>query len=223
MDISALITKTIADSPPDEPRRYIGASSIGRKCLRSIWYGFMGEEGEPHPPKTKISFAIGKRLEGLLLDYMEQAGLSIIRPCKENKFLLYQDKEIPLFRGHADALMLPKDEGAVVVEIKTAKSSSFAQFKGRGLRIWQEAYFAQLQAYMGMSGYKRGLMLAVNKDASELHHEWVDYDDIYYHELRAKASVISKCTEPPERINKSPLFIVCSMCNYKRICHANRD
>ena len=223
MDISALITKAIAASPPDEPRRYIGASSIGRKCLRSIWYGFTGAEGEPYPPRTKTTFDIGKRLEGLMLDYMEKAGLVIVRPSPENNFLLFKDKEIPIFKGHTDALLVQKDEPLSVVEIKTAKSSSFAQFKSRGLKLWQETYYAQLQSYMGMSGYRRGLLLAVNKDASDLHHEWVDYDDIYYHELRAKAAVISRCSEPPERINKSPLFIVCSMCNYKRVCHANRD
>ncbi len=220
MDISALIIKTIAETQPDEPRRYIGASGIGKMCARAIWYGFVGAEQQPVTPRLRTSFDIGKRLEGLILDYMEMAGLRVVRPTMENNRLFYQDSEVPLFQGHADAVLIIPGGECAIIEIKTAKSSSFAQFKSRGLRKWNETYFAQIQSYMGMSGYKRGVLVAINKDSSEIHHEWVEYDDIYYHELRCKAAVISVCEEPPEKINRSPLFMVCNMCPYKRICHA---
>jgi len=220
LDISALITKTIAETRPDEPRRYIGASGIGKMCARAIWYGFVGAEQQPIPAGLRASFDIGKRLEGLLLDYMEQAGLNVVRPTEGNDHLFYQDSEIPLFQGHADGILIVPGGEQAIIEIKTAKSSSFSQFKSRGLRKWNETYFAQIQSYMGMSGYKRGVLVAINKDSSEIHHEWVEYDDVYYHELRCKAAVISVCEEPPEKINRSPLFVVCNMCPYKRICHA---
>lgn len=219
MDISQIITKTISESPKDEPRRYIGASGIGKKCNRAIWYGFVGAERESPSPTLRTTFEIGKRLEGLLLDYMEDSQLKIVRPTKENDFLFFQDSEVPLFQGHADALLVLPGSDVCLVEIKTAKSSSFAQFKSKGLRVWQESYYAQLQAYLGMSGYKRGVLLAINKDTSELHHEWVDYDDVYYHELRCKAAVISVCEEPPEKLNANAIFYVCNKCEYRKICH----
>jgi hypothetical protein len=219
MDLSGIITKTIAQTPQDSPRRYIGASGIGKKCNRAIWYSYMGAASEAPPPSLKTSFDIGKRLEGLLLDYMEQAGLHIVHPSIENDFLLLQDDTYPLFQGHADAFLMLPDESPVVVEIKTAKCSSFKQFQNKGLRGWQETYYAQLQSYMGMSGYKRGVLLAVNKDTSELHHEWVKYDDIYYHELKTKARAIMLCEEPPEKINRSPLYFLCNTCSFKRVCH----
>ena len=219
MDLSAIITKTIAESPKDEPRRYIGASGIGKKCNRAIWYGFVGAEREDPSAALKTTFEIGKRLEGLLLDYMESAKLNVVRPNACNKHLFFKDKEIPLFQGHADALLVLPGSMVCIVEIKTAKSSSFTQFKAKGLRAWQESYFAQLQSYLGMSGYKRGVLLAINKDTSELHHEWVDYDDIYYHELRCKAAVISACEEPPEKINSNAIYYICNRCEFRKICH----
>lgn len=219
MDLSGIITKTIAESIPDEPRRYIGASGIGKSCNRAIWYGFVGAEREAPSASLKTTFEIGKRLEGLLLDYMESAKLNIVRPTLHNNNLFYQDKEISLFQGHSDAILILPGSECVIVEIKTAKSSSFAQFKSKGLRAWQESYYAQLQAYLGMSGYKRGVLLAINKDTSELHHEWVDYDDIYYHELRCKAAVISVCEEPPEKINSNAIFYICNRCEFRKICH----
>lgn len=219
MDISALITKTIAEAQPDEPRRYIGASGIGKKCNRAIWYGFVGAERESPPPALKTTFEIGKRLEGLLLDYMQEANLNVVRPTEENNHLFYQDEEIALFQGHADAILIMPGGECAIVEIKTAKSSSFAQFKNKGLREWQESYYAQLQSYLGMSGYKRGVLLAINKDTSELHHEWVNYDDVYYHELRTKAAVISVCEEPPEKLNANAIYYVCNKCEFRKICH----
>lgn len=221
MDISGIITKTIADSPPDEKRRYIGASSIGNKCSRAIWYGYMGAESTQPPPSLKTTFDIGKRLEGMLLDYMEQAGLNIVRANAHNKFLFVQDKDVPLFQGHYDSLLLIPNEAPMIVEIKTANTASFSKFKTHGLKEWNETYYAQLQAYLGMSGYKRGVLLAIDKNTSELHHEWLDYDDIYYHELKMKALAISTSEEPPEKINRNPIFYFCNNCKYRRTCHVD--
>lgn len=221
MDISALITKTIAESPPDEKRHYIGASSIGNKCSRAIWYGYRGAESQQPSPSLKTTFDIGKRLEGMLLDYMEQAGLNIVRPCEDNKFLFCRDHMVPTFQGHCDALLLLPKEAPVVVEIKTANTASFSQFKNKGLIAWRESYYAQLQAYLGMFGYNRGVLLAIDKNTSELHHEWVIYDDIYYHQLRNKALDIFNAVEPPEKLNRNPIFYVCNSCQYRRTCHAD--
>ncbi len=221
MDLSGLITKTIAESPPDAPRHYIGASSIGNKCPRAIWYGYKGAESQQPPASLKTTFEIGKRLEGLLLDYMEQAGLTIVRATPDSKQLFMQDKDVPVFQGHCDALLIIPDEPIAIIEIKTANTASFSHFKNKGLLAWREVYYAQLQAYMGMSGYRNGVLLAIDKNTSELHHEWVKYDDIYYHELKAKAKSIAQMDEPPEKINKNPIFYVCNMCSYRKTCHAN--
>lgn len=221
MDISAIITKTIAESPPDEKRRYIGASSIGNKCDRAIWYGYMGAESTQPPPSLKTTFDIGKRLEGMLLDYMELAGLNVVRGTPENNNLLLKDKEVPLFQGHCDAILITKDNGSAIVEIKTANTASFSKFKTHGLIAWRESYYAQLQAYLGMKGYSQGVLLAIDKNTSELHHEWVTYDDIYYHQLREKARRISQATEAPEKLNKNPIFYVCNQCAYRRTCHVD--
>lgn len=220
MDISAIITKAIADSPQDAPRNYIGASSIGKQCARAIWYGFVGAESTNPSPSLRTTFEIGKRLEGLLLDYMEEAGLILTRPSKDND-LFFSDADVPVFQGHCDALLHIPSTATVIVEIKTANTASFSRFKHHGLREWNKTYYAQMQSYLGMSGFKRGILLAIDKNTSELHHEWVDYDDIYYHELKMKALAISVIGEPPEKINKNPIYFLCNSCFYRKTCHAN--
>lgn len=221
MDLTAIIAKTILELPQDEPRKYIGASSIGHACSRAIWYGFHGSKRQPIKPNVRVTFDIGKRLETLPIEYLRKAGFHVTEPTQENSWLFYQDKDVPIFQGHADGLLLMPQEKPAILEIKTAKNSLFQMFKNKGLRAWSPTYYAQAQAYMGMSGYKKAALIAVNKDTSEFHHEWVNFDDEFYSQLKMKALAISTIDEPPERINKSPLFLTCQNCSYKGVCHGS--
>ena len=219
MDLTAIITRTISELPQDEPRKYIGASSIGHACSRAIWYGFHGFERQPIKSNVRVTFDIGKRLETLPIEYLRKSGMRVIEPMETNDWLFYQDKDVPIFQGHADGILLIEHEEPAILEIKTAKNSLFQLFKNKGLQSWSPSYYAQVQSYMGMSGYKKAALIAVNKDTSEFHHEWVSFDDTFYSELKIKALAISTIEEPPERINKSPLFLTCQNCSYKGVCH----
>lgn len=219
MDLVKLINDAIAKQNADEPRPYIGASSIGRPCARETWYSFKGIEGKKTPSNAQTTFDIGKRLETLLLDYVDLAGIIIVRAEKDNNFLFYQDNELPIFQGHLDAIILLPNEKPIVLEIKTAKNSSFMKFKKVGLFDWSPGYYAQMQSYMGMTGYTRAAILVINKDTSELHHEWIDFDLSFYESLREKARLISMCKSPPPRINKNPTYFICNRCSFKEVCH----
>lgn len=217
MDITKTILDYLKKTQPSAKREYLGASIIGKECYRHIWYSYhllpISIE-----PETKITFDIGHKLESLIIDYLENAGFNLVRPSKENNFLECKDEDINSFQGHMDGLLMVGDEMPVVLEIKTCKNSHFQRFKQVGLQAWSNTYYAQVQSYMGMTGFLKAILIAINKDTSELHSEWVDYDDIFYNELKQKALTISKMDEPPERINKSPLYYLCARCQFKEIC-----
>lgn len=217
MDLTAKILKGIEEKQSKEHRAYIGCSSIGHPCSRYLWYAYHNAPSIDDKPSIKISFDIGKRLESMILDYIEEAGITVIRPHEANHQLLCRDNEIPQFQGHMDAIIVVEDEYSVV-DIKTAKSSQFQAFVKKGLKAWSPIYYAQIQSYMGMRNYKKAVIVAINKDSSEIHHEWVDFDSYFYNELRAKAASIHEAEEPPERINKNPTYILCSRCKYKDTC-----
>jgi hypothetical protein len=174
------------------------------------------------PPTLQTTFDVGKRLEGMILDYIEEAGVELIRPSQENHFLYCFDKDNIKFQGHLDAIILI-GEDKHVLEIKTIKDSRFNQFKNKGLQEFSPTYYAQIQAYIGMMGLKKGVLLGMNKDTSEFHHEWVDFDSRCYEGLQIKAKFIDSSDIPPEKINKSPLFYICSRCQYKEICHFSKE
>lgn len=206
------LTKLLEENyvPRETSRDYIGASSIGSECLRQIWYECKGYEGEALSPKIKRTFAIGKQLESLILDELEQAGMYIVRDWWE-----LVDEDLPYFRGHVDAIA----DNDTIIEIKTAKDSSHKLFVKNGLLRWQPKYYAQVQAYMGMSGIEKAIVIVLNKDSSELWDEEIKLDSNYYEGLRFKAEVIYESTKEPVRINNSPAFYMCKICKFKKICH----
>ncbi len=210
---AAILTGNI-DS--QEHRDYIGASSIGNPCQRSIWYRYNNAVAEPISPKLRRTFAIGKRLEGVVLDCLEQAGVNLARTWYDLK-----DAEVPVFQGHIDAMWMNEDGSPrAIIEVKTARDSSFKIFVNRGLKYWYPVYFAQIQAYMGMSGVHEAYIIALNKDTSELHDEHVSFDSMFYEDLKRKAQRIADSDEPPDRINNSPMYFVCRGCSFKGICHS---
>jgi hypothetical protein len=216
--ITGKLTKLLDSQtiPPEEPRNYIGASSIGSACMRQIWYGYNGYEGEPISPRLARTFEIGKRLEGMVLDYLENAGVDVLM-----EYGTVVDDELPYFRGNLDAVAwdYTNNSPRYIIEVKTAKDSSFKQFVKHGLRKWSPQYFAQVQAYMGMSWVYESYLICLNKDTSELHDEHVTFQPQYYDGLRLKAEMIHKTKKAPPRVNDSPVFYLCKMCRYRSECH----
>lgn len=198
----------------DEPRDYIGASSIGSDCLRQIWFQFKGVKAEKVPSKFRRTWAIGKALEGLVIQWLVNAGVEVERTNET-----YRARNVPAFRGHFDGLVVFGKERSIL-EIKTAKDASFKIFVNKGLKVWNPQYYAQIQSYMGMSGIYSAYILVLNKDNSDLSDEYVTFDPEYYAKLEAKALMISNAVIEPPRVNGSPLWYQCKMCKFNKTCHS---
>lgn len=197
----------------DDVRDYIGASSIGSDCLRQIWYAYKGFSGEKVPAKTRRTWAIGKRLEGLIIDWLKDAGVLV--DSHQEK---YHADGLPIFQGHFDGIVVVGKEKCIL-EIKTAKDASFKLFVKNGLKIWNPQYYAQVQSYMGMSGIFNAYMLVLNKDNSEISDELVPFDADFYESLVTKARMISTSTIAPPRVHNSPIWYQCKMCRFNKVCH----
>lgn len=217
MDIASDIMNAIAKQPREPARNYIGASIIGHECERAIYYSYHNAPSIDFAPRTKITFDVGKRLETLILDYLDLAQYTIIRPDGNNKNLFCFDVANGQFQGHLDGFLVI-DGRNYVLEIKTANNARFQIFKNKGIRAFSETYYAQVQAYMGMTNTDRAIMVVMNKDNQEIESEWVDFDDAYYAKLRHRANRIVDASEPPPKINSSPLFHVCARCQFRETC-----
>lgn len=216
--ITGTLTKRIEkmqEKIEDEKRDYIGASSIGSDCLRQIWYQFKGVKAENVPTKFRRSWAIGKCLEGIILDWLEASGVKIARLWFD-----LRSKKVSCFQGHLDAVWIDsKGNAKAIIEVKTAKDASFKIFVKKGCKIWNPQYYAQIQAYMGMSGIFNTYILVLNKDNSDLFDELVTFDPVFYEKLEDKAAMIATAHVEPPRVHGSPLWYQCKMCKFNKTCH----
>lgn len=219
MDLIKIIDTAIINQPPDPIRPYIGASSIGNDCKRAIWYSYHNIACAPYTAKQKRTFEIGKRLEDMVLDYIELAGFKLVRGKPGTPGIPCQDEELEFFSGHMDGLLYLSDTHIVALELKTAKESEFKKFVNDGVKAWKPSYYAQVQSYMGMKKLQHAVIFVICKNTSAWHCEWIEYDDIFFHELRIKAAMIAETIEPPDKINNNPCYYICQMCKYKEHCH----
>lgn len=197
----------------DDARDYIGASSIGSDCLRQIWYQFKGVKAEAVPTRFRRTWAIGKRLESLVVEWLVAAGVKVVRDEFD-----YHAEGMPYFQGHFDGILTYRKERAIL-EIKTAKDASFKIFVKKGLKVWNPQYYAQIQSYMGMSGIFSTYILVLNKDNSDLSDELVTFDPVFYEGLKQKAAMIYGAKVEPPRIHGSALWYQCKMCKFNKVCH----
>lgn len=203
----------------EQKRDYIGASNVGSTCERAIWYRYNSDVIPKKTAKQRRTLEIGKRLERMVINFLQEAELEVEIPSKDNAFLAFTDAGNHKFKGHADALLLNFPYGVKsILEIKTARDSSFRVFQKNGLKKWYPIYYAQVQSYMGMSGIHSAFVLAINKDTSELHDEQIHFDKSFYLSLREKSQRIIEMVEAPSRIANSPLHFVCRMCDFRNIC-----
>lgn len=207
------IINTYQESLQSEVRHYIGASSIGSSCLRQIWYDYKGFVTDNVPAKTRRTWDIGKKLESTVLSWLRDAGIDLI-----TVYFDLLSENVPIFQGHVDAIWKKNDEPYAIIEVKTAKDSSFKIFEKKGLREWNQQYYAQVQSYMGMSNIHKCYEIVLNKDTSDLADELIEFDLNFYNQLERKAAVVASCEEPPSRIHESPLWYQCKMCKFRKIC-----
>jgi len=197
----------------DDARDYIGASSIGSDCLRQIWYQYKGVKAEAVPAKFRRTWAIGKKLEHLVVEWLTNAGVKVDKTDKT-----YAARNVPIFKGHFDGLVFIGGKWSIL-EVKTAKDASFKIFVKKGLKVWNPQYYAQVQSYMGMSGINSTYILVLNKDNSDLSDELVVFDKEFYEKLEAKALMIATAVVAPPKIHGSPLWYQCKMCKFNKVCH----
>lgn len=215
MSIKKIIEETIKNKISEsETRDYIGASLIGNDCERKIWYEYQGHEGIPISETLWLIFETGRQIEKMIVCLMKDSNMNIAENVPVN------DSDIPWFKGHIDVVYQDESGKKHIVEIKSAKDSSFNLFKKNGLKKWNPQYFSQVQSYMGMYKIFSAVIFVLNKDNSLLAEEWIEFDAYHYDVLRQKAMRIREASEPPSRISNSPVWFQCKMCKFREICHS---
>lgn len=170
-------------------RDYIGASGIGSDCHAELQFSLRGFPNDEPAPKTQRIFNLGHAIEDIVVrDLKERADVRVW----ETDPLTGKQHAYSEWGGHVAAHAdghVQLDDGSdevAILEVKSMAASRWRAFVKHGLKSSNPNYFAQAQMLMGMSGVRKTLLVAYNKDTSDYHAEIVEFDELEWASLEAK-------------------------------------
>lgn len=214
----------------DGHRSHLGASLIGHECPRYLWYVYRWIEASRFSGRMQRLFNRGHEQEQRFTQWLTGIGFSVSEgdPSTGDQWRI---KGVHgHFGGSLDGrLMLPERYNVVMpegllLEMKTHKTGpEFEKLKESGVRKIIPKHFAQMSSYGPHYGYHYALYLNINKDNDDIHIEIVELDWSLAADLHRKAEAIITSERPPPRINESPAFYVCKLCDKHDVCHKGAD
>jgi hypothetical protein len=203
-------------------RSHIGASMIGRKCARAIWYGFRWVKKPRFPARILRLFNRGHLEEARFIALLLSIGVKVFQQdANGNQFRISELGGH--FGGSGDGVGLgvpdiPADQYCVL-EFKTHSRKSFDKLVKEGVKKAKPEHFTQMQTYMRKMAIGYALYGAVCKDDDDIYWEIVTLDPIHADEYIQRGRTIVLMRTPPDKISQSPGWFECKYCEYKTICH----
>lgn len=223
LEVQKAIDQAIEEAQEIGFRRHLGASVIGRKCARQIWYIFRWAKESRHEARLLRLFDRGHLEEQRFIKWLRDAGIKVTDVDPETGEQLRISDCFGHFGGSLDSEVegipdLPPGEVAVA-EFKTHNDKSFKNLQNRGVLSAKWEHYVQMQIYMHKRERRWALYMAVNKNDDDIYCELVAYRKEIAEEYLHRAARIIDAKEPPPRINESPSWFECKWCDYNRICH----
>jgi hypothetical protein len=222
-DIEHLIWKAY-EAKQEGNRSYLGMSQIGEECARKLWYGFRHVAEKKFEGRILSLFERGHNEESHINSKLRMIGIKVVEHDENGKqfeFVGYKGH----LKGHMDAALLYVPESIQtwhVGEHKTHSDKSWQAVKKNGVKKSKPVHWAQIQMYMGHSGMRRALYVAVNKNDDSIYSERVHFDPKPFDDLSAKAAYIIDAQVPPERLSTDPAWYECKRCDFQEICHRKK-
>ena len=207
----------------EKPRAYgnLRLSQIG-KPDRQLWYDVNTKrDAIPLTASTRIKFLYGYILEELLLLCSSISGHKVEDQQKE--------VEVEGVKGHQDSMI-----DGVLVDCKSASSSSFQKFKTNNLLEEDPfGYIAQISAYAEANGVDEAAFLAIDKSTGEIclskvhSMEMINAKERVKHlkQMVERDSIPDRCYNPvPDgKSGNLKLPFGCVYCGHKRECWSDTN
>lgn len=210
---------------PDKPREYLGASAIGHECERYLWFCFLDCVREDFDGRMLRLFETGHLAEERFVAELRGIGCEV-HDTDERGQQFAVTAIGGHFKGHMDGVAQGIPEAPKtwhVLEFKTHSAKSFAKLIKSGVQEAKPQHFAQMMVYMHLTGLKRALYLAANKDTDALYTERIRYDAAQAEALMARAERIITAKNAPPRCSDKPEGFPCRFCAAQRLCWGSPD
>ncbi len=207
------------------PRSHLGASQIGRECLRALWYDLRWvTDGEAFPGRILRLFETGNIEEDRLINDLRAIGVTVECRGSDGRQFGFVDHG-GHFAGSVDGVVLGIPEAPLtwhLLECKTSNDKHFAELVQYGVKQAKPEHYAQMITYMDYLELERALYLAVNKNTDEIYSERIHANPNEAARLRDKAERIIFAARPLPGISADPAWFKCKFCDHRAVCHERR-
>ena len=215
--------KKTGDARPS--RGYPGASIIGHECTRYLWYQFRQCCKPEFTGRMYRLFATGDLEELRFTNDLITIGCEV-HDTDENGEQFEVNALGGHFSGHMDGCArgipgAPKTWH--VLEYKTHNAKSYVKLCKDGVKVSKPRHYAQMQIYMHLTGMRRALYLARNKDTDHLYAERVKYNNIHAEAYMERANEIITASTALDRISSREDDWQCCYCDASTICWSEID
>ncbi len=213
--------KKTGDAEPS--RGYLGASVIGHECSRYLWFLFRKCCKPEFSGRMYRLFETGDLEEFRFTKELRAIGCEV-HDTDGNGNQFEVNALGGHFSGHMDSAIYGLPEAPKtwhVGEYKTHNTKSFVKLKKEGVKVSKPLHYAQMQIYMHLSGMRRALYLARNKDTDELYSERIKYNKEHAEAYIERARAIITRASVPDRITNRSNDWRCKYCDAWRICWGN--
>lgn len=215
----------------DPLRTYLGASIIGGKCTREIWYMWrhalnkensLPKNFKTGKPEGRICrlFERGHREEEIMFRHLREVGFEVNEFDETGKQFRTSDIGGHFGGGRDARARWPENNLPwFLVECKSYNTKRFQDLKKNGVAEEEPKYYSQMQIYMNAEGLDYGLFMALNKDDESYHMEWIERDPLDATQKLERAEDVIAAQEPPQRLTDKATDWRCQFCDFKNICH----
>ena len=228
---SAIYSAYKAKYSAEPSRGYLGASAIGRKCTRALWYSLRWVKPADFSGRLYRLFQSGHLQEPRVVADLRAIGCTVyeVNPATGQQWSFSEPATGHHFRGNCDGILtgVPQAPKAPhMLEIKTSSDKLYKSMVQDGVEKSKPEHFAQMQIYMkwsidqfGDEGCHRALYVMVNKNTDEIYTERLSYQREFAAGLIEKAKHIIDSAEPPIGISNDSTYYECKFCDYHSLCH----
>ncbi len=200
-----------------EPRGHLGASAIGHKCERALWYGFRWAFKVKFSGQKLRLFETGHLSEARIIKELRLAGYEVVD--REDGHQLRFKEHGGHFSGSIDGKIKINDEW-YLLEVKTINLKGHTYLKDSGVKKAQSKHYAQMQTYMHQLRLNNAVYLSVCKDNEEIFVEIVPYLEKEALKQSNKALKVIQSDNVPDRLsNTIKGCFECEWCDYVSNCH----
>lgn len=210
----------------DGPRRHLGASLIGQRCHRHLWYTFRWAKHKKFDGRLLRLFNRGHVEEPRVVEWLRGIGATVW--TEDANGAQFKISGVGgHFGGSCDGVVsLPPRYSyskPILWENKTnGTGAAFNNLLRDGLLLTKPIHYDQMCVYGFKLNLDHGLYTNTCKNDDNMHVEIVKLDHRRGAELEHKAEAIIMMQTAPARISEHAEFGECKVCDHHEICHKGK-